>query len=46
MRGARADQGITDAQFDELHQNPNNAKKVDAIATRLWDMAGKLERRT
>jgi hypothetical protein len=46
IRGALADQGITDAQLDELYQSPNNAKKVDALANRLWDMAGRLERRT
>ena len=45
IRGALADQGITDAQFDELHQNPKNVKHVDTIAARLWEMAGRLERR-
>jgi hypothetical protein len=45
IRGALADQGITDAQLDELYQSPNNAKKVDTLANRLWDMAGRLERR-
>jgi hypothetical protein len=45
IRGALADQGIIDAQFDELHQNPKNVKHVDTIAARLWEMAGRLERR-
>jgi hypothetical protein len=45
IRGALADQGTTDAQLDELYQSPNNAKKVDTLANRLWDMAGRLERR-
>jgi len=45
IRGALADQGITDAQLDDLYERPNNAKKLDTIANRLWDMAGRLERR-
>lgn len=44
VRGALADFGITDAQLDGIYQRPQTFEQVEAIAERLWDMAGRLDR--
>lgn len=44
VRGALADLGITDAQFDTVFRQPKTFEHVETVAERLWDMAGRLER--
>ena|SRR5215218_6461853 len=46
VRGALVEQGITDTQLDEIYRQPKNDKALDNIAHLLWDMAGRLERRS
>ena len=45
VKGALADLGLTDAQLDSLYQRPRTFDEMEAVAARLWDMGGKLDRR-
>ncbi len=45
VRGALSEHGITDAQLDQVYERPRTFKETEAIALRLYDMAGRLERR-
>ncbi len=46
VRGALADFGMTDAQFDAVYQRPRTFDEMETVALRLWDMTGRLERTT
>lgn len=45
LRGALSEHGITDAQLDQVYERPRTFKETEAVALRLYDMAGRLERR-
>lgn len=45
VRGALSEHGITDAQLDQVYERPRTFKETEAVALRLYDMAGRLERR-
>jgi hypothetical protein len=46
VRGALQEVGISDSQFERVYTNPKKYEDIEAIAERLWDMAGRLDRRT
>jgi hypothetical protein len=45
VRGALQDLGISDSQFEQVYTKPKNYDDMEAVAERLWDMAGRLERK-